>query len=251
MPNDCWCDVRIGAHEETIQMLVEAKFSFEKLRPKPQGVDWYDWCIKNWGTKWDRYEYKVVRQGQAGLELRFTTAWVPPFTLFDYLVETYHDIWIRCDWSEEGGKAGVYVSRWNSQKNKAEVVNTAWMDWPMDEYMYRMANDDTKSYFHRPRTHCKDEREYNLKRSQMAITTTVKEYRELTQEITIDYQQIKGRNPSLEEIRCEVIRRKANILWPEYAHNNQELTDKPSSPTPPSPTPVEMEEALLESSDEI
>ncbi len=46
---------------------------------------WHDWRNVNWGTKWDMGEGQYGRPpGQRGdkLELRFDTAWSPPFALY-------------------------------------------------------------------------------------------------------------------------------------------------------------------------
>ena len=58
-------------------------FSLEKFLPTPpeklDGNDWYDWRVKNWGTKWD-----VDAHLQWGspedeyLEYEFDSAWSPP-----------------------------------------------------------------------------------------------------------------------------------------------------------------------------
>ncbi len=37
---------------------------------------WYDWCISNWGTKWDAGEIDITREGSS-LFLSFDTAWSP------------------------------------------------------------------------------------------------------------------------------------------------------------------------------
>lgn len=140
MPNDCWCEVRIGADSERINFFFETEFSFEKLRPFPIGSDedWHEWNHTNWGSKWDRTRYLLIRRGEKGMEIKFTTAWSPPTELFKYLVETYHDVWIRCDWSEEGGLAGVFVVRWNEEKNEIEITDSSWLDWCMEEWNMRM-----------------------------------------------------------------------------------------------------------------
>lgn len=138
MPNDCWCDVRIGANEEHIQFFVENQFSFEKLRPRPEAEDWYEWNCANWGTKWDRYEYKEKVVGDEGMIISFTTAWSPPTEFLKYLAEKYHDVWIRCDWDEEGGSAGVYVVYWDEKANKLEIVDSSWNDWCIEEKYHRL-----------------------------------------------------------------------------------------------------------------
>jgi hypothetical protein len=147
MPNDCWCKVRIGADAQTITLLKDAEFKFEILMPQPvfepnpdiSGEDerWYTWRLENWGTKWDRYDYTVEHVGQGGIVVKFTTAWSPPTKFFKYLVEKYPDIWLKCDWSEEGGEAGVFLVYTNTDK-KVDVNELTWNDWCMEEYHHRM-----------------------------------------------------------------------------------------------------------------
>lgn len=65
----------------------------EKLNIEKYGyASWYDWCIDNWGTKWD-----VGADGQPalalgedfgqGLVLNFDSAWSPPIAAYAKLVE--------------------------------------------------------------------------------------------------------------------------------------------------------------------
>ncbi len=142
MPNDCWCDVRIWADDSTIQHFKNVQFKFQELRPQPefapipglQGEDdrWYSWRNKNWGTKWDRYEYRLVAQGDNCLKLRFTTAWAPPYALFEFLLDNYPDLFLHCDWSEEGGLAGVFNGQWRDGKKIVKEAN--WLDWQQEQY---------------------------------------------------------------------------------------------------------------------
>ena len=141
MPNDCQCKVRVGATEDHINFLCDSEFSFEKVYPRPEGVDAYEWNVKHWGTKWDRADYEVLHKGKLGVQVTFTTAWGPPVELFKYLAETYHDLWLRCDWSEEGGLAGVYVVFWNDKEKKLEITDTAWDDWCLEEWAHRFRNE--------------------------------------------------------------------------------------------------------------
>lgn len=144
MPNHCWNKIRLCAKSETIQILKEAEFSFEKLHPEPhfeplqdlsgQDLRWYNWRIENWGCKWDRFDYKLEDEGQAALILNFTTAWGPPYKIFVYLLEKYPDLWLKCDWSEEGGMAGLFIGR--TKEGKVEVQKMKWPDWCMEEWSY-------------------------------------------------------------------------------------------------------------------
>jgi hypothetical protein len=38
---------------------------------------WYEWCIKNWGTKWGCYE-TIVSSSDGVLQYDFQSAWAPP-----------------------------------------------------------------------------------------------------------------------------------------------------------------------------
>lgn len=45
--------------------------------------DWYDWCSKNWGTKWGDCDTVLEDQEPAKLKFRFNTAWSPPEPALD------------------------------------------------------------------------------------------------------------------------------------------------------------------------
>jgi hypothetical protein len=54
-------------------------------------TDWYDWCVSNWGTKWDiglRAEYgeRAELKGDC-LTLDFESAWSPPLAAYTSLEE--------------------------------------------------------------------------------------------------------------------------------------------------------------------
>jgi hypothetical protein len=43
------------------------------------GYEWdYDWCVRNWGTKWDIYDVNHASLDGDTLELSFMSAWSPP-----------------------------------------------------------------------------------------------------------------------------------------------------------------------------
>lgn len=55
----------------------------KELIEKYKAVNWYDWAIRNWGTKWNAYDF-------AGLDedyCEFYTAWTPPTELIRTLSE--------------------------------------------------------------------------------------------------------------------------------------------------------------------
>lgn len=64
-------------------------FTLEKLVPTPKAYlkkedeRWYDWRVKNWGTKWDVYPDSASRddydyETDNEINIDFDTAWAPP-----------------------------------------------------------------------------------------------------------------------------------------------------------------------------
>jgi hypothetical protein len=54
-------------------------------------ADWYDWSVKNRGTKWNAYETSHIAlvDAEAQLELQFQTAWSMPRPVFEKLAKDY------------------------------------------------------------------------------------------------------------------------------------------------------------------
>jgi hypothetical protein len=81
-------------------------------------VDWYDWAIANWGTKWDAYEAELLFQDDTHLAIKFNTAWSPPTTVFDKLEEMGYTV--NCYWEDEDpsnfGEHGDMYSAFNIDK---------------------------------------------------------------------------------------------------------------------------------------
>lgn len=50
-----------------------------------------DWCISNWGTKWDAFDQRFINEDT----FTFHTAWDPPFPIFIALSEIFPDVTFR------------------------------------------------------------------------------------------------------------------------------------------------------------
>lgn len=145
MPNHCCNTVRLSGKEETIKTLLDAEFSFKVLCPMPESSpsdeeSWYEWKLEHWGTKWDRFDYQVLKQGPRALEMVFTTAWSSPYRFFEHLLKTFPDLWLKCDWSEEGGSAGVFVGYSHPNTKELVIKELSWQDWCLEEYAHNFSN---------------------------------------------------------------------------------------------------------------
>lgn len=60
----------------------------EVLIEKTGYSDWYDFCVNEWGTKWDIDPYdKVVIEDGVMVSFGFDSAWAPPVGVYDKLYE--------------------------------------------------------------------------------------------------------------------------------------------------------------------
>lgn len=57
------------------------------LRPNPSGEWDYNWSVENWGTKWDAGIIDWERRDDNEIWVSFESAWSPPTTLYEYIVE--------------------------------------------------------------------------------------------------------------------------------------------------------------------
>ena len=88
--------------------------NYKKSQPIIDGVDnWYDWRVKNWGTKWDvsdisHLEY-YEEDNKAYIKGWYDTAWSPPLQCFDTFQKKHNDIYIKNLYFEGGCDfAGIY-----------------------------------------------------------------------------------------------------------------------------------------------
>lgn len=131
MPN--WCDNVVmirGSKEEILKVKEFLKedgliYSFEKLIPCPPALrnasapnrneqsaafntakygdkDWYDWCINNWGTKWNASDPAITIDNDKQVGYTFQTAWAPPMPLHDKLAEMFPNTNIFINYDESG-----------------------------------------------------------------------------------------------------------------------------------------------------
>ena len=62
---------------------------------------WYEWCINNWGTKWNAYGYGENTDYSKCKNLWFQTAWSAPHPVLQKLSEMYPDITFEHEWADE------------------------------------------------------------------------------------------------------------------------------------------------------
>jgi hypothetical protein len=152
MPN--WCQNKLTVSHDDPSMLDRFVQAYNagkvcnEFIPKPDdiGDGWFDWCIKNWGTKWDvgadigtdheeRYGLKAtVVDNEANCS--FDSAWSPPIGLYEKLDELGYKVHASYF---EGGMCfcGIWVDGYDNYieyKTKDEIPVGVWNDFNLDEY---------------------------------------------------------------------------------------------------------------------
>ena len=95
MPN--WCDNTVYLkHKDKAQL--ERAFAaakegrlLDEFVPVPKDLQenggWYDWCVNEWGTKWDIDLIDTDMLDEDRVAVYFNSAWSPPIAWYDHMVE--------------------------------------------------------------------------------------------------------------------------------------------------------------------
>jgi len=80
------------------------------------------WCKKNWGTKWNSYEGRVLYQSQTEASLNFLTAWSPPIPVIARLASIFPDYRFDFNYYEQGA-AFCGHNKWVLGKQTVETFD--------------------------------------------------------------------------------------------------------------------------------
>jgi hypothetical protein len=121
MPN--WCTNKLvvtATNEKDLNEFLEkvggededgssTNFSFHSLVPRPEGVDWYDWNVQNWGTKWDVGDVSMeVHEEHNTTYFYFDSAWSPPIEWLEKVIPMFPQLDFTLSYFEGGmGFAGI------------------------------------------------------------------------------------------------------------------------------------------------
>lgn len=165
MPNWCNNSITIQGPTETVKTLwEEAKTAqdgefglLNAMVPMPQelegttspsqdgSMDWYQWRVNNWGTKWDisdeGLEFQDNGDGTAAIVGWFDSAWAPPIDAYNTWLDSNDNCDLHATY-EEGGMdfAGIYS---NGGDDYMDGVN----EWSLAVLKGTCALEDTPELF--------------------------------------------------------------------------------------------------------
>ena len=129
MPNWCNNSITIRGDYDTLAQLkpvIDSGEGFlQAIKPMPKELEgttapsdtpnWYDWCVTNWGTKWDpevHLEFQDFGDGTAEITGWFDTAWSPPIEALNSLASDWDSCYIELFYHESGM---CFVGCWDSE----------------------------------------------------------------------------------------------------------------------------------------
>lgn len=115
MPNHCWNTLTVIGHEADLNALLESEFMFSAFLPIPAeiertGRESTEWCWKHWGTKWEHWDYEKTHESPNECQVRFTTAWNPPYAYLRHVLERFPRCWLKLTFKTEADEAGVWIA---------------------------------------------------------------------------------------------------------------------------------------------
>jgi hypothetical protein len=85
------------------------------------GMDWYNWNVRNWGTKWEiGSDNAYVQRQPRAVQYELTTAWSPPVEALDNLAKQYPTLALSLVSIDEGDLFAVEVA-WNNGNRLYEI----------------------------------------------------------------------------------------------------------------------------------
>lgn len=110
-PKD-WAELdKISAkwHDEMEKQKGDTRVKWLNEHPRPEdgyNHGGYDWCVANWGTKWNLSEPNIREDDNKGdrriVKFNFGTAWSPPIPVIEQMAEIFPDLKFELRFYEGG-----------------------------------------------------------------------------------------------------------------------------------------------------
>ena len=147
MPN--WCSNSLTVSHKDPAMLAEffeasqTDKLIEHYIPFPNGEWDYNWCVENWGTKWDVTDQFSELQSDS-VCCGFMTAWSPPIRFFEKLVELGFEVEVY--YHEPGMSYAGNFTNEGDEYHEYDFSDPDWREKINDEIIIDMLESDYQSY---------------------------------------------------------------------------------------------------------
>ena len=91
-------------------------------------TDWYSWCNKNWGTKWDTYD-EVLTHEKGYTYYSLESAWGSPREWVQKVSRKFPNLKFNITWAEEGGCGGRYMFHGGDCFYETSMSDAEWREY--------------------------------------------------------------------------------------------------------------------------
>ena len=127
MPNDCWNNMTITCMRD--------QFTIEENAAELNNL------VVNELQHKENKSIKIKEQGIRGIRFSLWSANEPDFEWLKSLLNKYPNCWVKNEWSEEGGTAGVWIG---CVKNNEHIIKELEWDDICIEGKYFLFTDESK-----------------------------------------------------------------------------------------------------------
>ena len=114
MPNTCVNVITLKATQAQIETILTCEF-----------------------TDVPRWAFQIIRIGKESIMFKIWSPWTPNKDLINRLVMNYPGLWLKNEWNEEGGNAGVIVG------NAEHLKDLEWNEGCIEEWADRWSSPNT------------------------------------------------------------------------------------------------------------
>ncbi len=148
--------MRLAMYDKSEAILCQIGRQYIDNQIRYGATTWYEWCTKNWGTKWNAGETRLLDADT----IMFDTPWSAPEKVIAQLAKMYPDIEVEHWWADEdmgynAGRARYVGGKMLEQLCHIPCSNEAYeayiLCWGESECLYQ---DETGAWKHRNCDEC-------------------------------------------------------------------------------------------------
>lgn len=131
-----------NAEQEKLEILEEANQETHGYK------NWYDFCVNEWGTKWDTSNAQINDDGPNYVDMSFDTAWGPPVGFYEKMQELgfevvgqYYEPGMAFVGVWSDGSDDCYQIPSDAESVRREIPQAIDEFWNLSEQMEEYEND--------------------------------------------------------------------------------------------------------------
>lgn len=131
-----------NAEQEKLEVLEEANLDIHGYK------NWYDFCVGEWGTKWEASEVDINQDDGNEVTLAFDTAWAPPLGFYEKMLDLgfevvaqYYEPGMAFVGAWDNGQDECYNIPGDPESVRQEIPQAIDEFWNISEDMEEYQND--------------------------------------------------------------------------------------------------------------